>query len=299
MEKVISASVPAHICSLLHSGETGEILLVTSSGIYLRLGEEVLLLCDESWGILPIGIGVPDFGKAVSLLRPQPGQPVTVWENCFMFPSGKICLVPQDSAYGTVYGMEPKASHILQAAKELAALRKVRGISMLVMPLVLGCGMEDALRQNPYCAIGHTYFSKLMIALEHDDRCEIRGCVEKLLGLGPGLTPSADDVLLGMIYVFRALPRKAPEGAQQFLEDIRKLCDRCTTRISASYLKAMLEGAPFERMEQVFRGICGEQPLNIQTLTQIGSSSGSEMLLGMLIALRICGYDLWVKEELQ
>ena len=37
----------------------------------------------------------------------------------------------------------------------------------------------------------------------------------------------------------------------------------------------------------------------VYKLTEIGSNSGSEMLLGMLIALRICGYSLWAKEELQ
>jgi hypothetical protein len=52
-------------------------------------------------------------------------------------------------------------------------------------------------------------------------------------------------------------------------------------------------------MEQIFRGICGEGILNIEELTQIGSSSGSEMLLGMLIALKVCGYDVAQREELQ
>ena len=51
-------------------------------------------------------------------------------------------------------------------------------------------------------------------------------------------------------------------------------------------------------MEMVFRGICGEQPLDIQLLTRIGSSSGTEMLLGMLIALHICGYAVNMREEL-
>ena len=119
------------------------------------------------------------------------------------------------------------------------------------------------------------------------------------MGLGPGLTPSADDAILGMLYVFRTLPQKGPEITQTFQECVGQLCERCTNQISAAYLKAIIAGAPFERMDAVFRGICAAQPLNIQELTQIGSSSGSEMLLGMLIALRICGYDVSQKEELQ
>lgn len=296
MEYEITASIPAHIRELLHSGETGEVLLVSSSGIYLRFGEQILLLCDESWGVLPIGIGVKDFEKAVSILRPQQGQPVTVSKDCLVFPFGTLRLVPQNLSDAKTCGAEPEILQIRQAAEELAALRKERGISMLVLPLVLGYELRQ---QNPYCAQAGIYLEKLIHSLISGRQEEIHTCIEKLLGLGTGLTPSADDTLLGMIYVFRTLPFQAPEGVQLFPESVGQLCDRCTTQISAAYLKAMLSGAPFERMEQVFRGLCGEEPLNIYKLTEIGSNSGSEMLLGMLIALRICGYSLWAKEELQ
>lgn len=296
MEYEITASIPVHIRELLRSGETGEILLISSSGIYLRFGEQILLLCDESWGILPIGIGVKDFEKVVSILRPRQGQPVTVAEDRLIFPSGKIHLILRQLSCQSVCNASPQLRYIRQAAEELAALRKERGISMLVLPLVLGYELRQ---QNPYCAQAGIYLKKLIHSLISGNHGEIHTCIEKLLGLGTGLTPSADDTLLGMIYVFRALPFQAPEGVQLFPESVGQLCDRCTTQISAAYLKAMLSGAPFERMKQVFRGLCGEEPLNIYKLTEIGSNSGSEMLLGMLIALRICGYSLWAKEELQ
>lgn len=288
MEKIVTASIPAHLLDFLRPGIAGEIMLVSSSGIYLRFGEQILLLCDQSWGVLPIGIGVENFEQAIRLLRLQQGQQVTVSENCLVFRWGNIHLVTQTPQSDTVYTCSVQPDLIRQAAEELAELRKERGISMLVLPLLLGGAPDEILKQNPYCAHGYPYLSKLMIALRHGDSSGIYSCVEKLLGLGPGLTPSADDVLLGMLYVFRALQRKAPKGTQSFQESIGQLCDRCTNQVSAAYLKAILAGAPFERMEQVFRGLCGEEKLDIEKLTQIGSSSGSEMLLGMLIALQIC-----------
>lgn len=299
MEYEITAGIPAHIQNLLHPGMTGELILVSSSGIYLKFGEQIVLLCDRNWGILPIGIGVADFDRAVSLLHPQQGQRVTMTENNLSFPSGDIQLVLQKSSSGTAGNSTPQIAHIRQAAEELAALRKERGISMLVLPLVLGRPPEQSLKLNPYCAYGYHYLSKLMIALENGDSDEIHSCVEKLLGLGPGLTPSADDCLLGMLYVFRALPQKAPEGAKLLSQYIGKVCDYCTNQISAAFLKAVIAGALFDRMECVFRGLCGDEILNTEKLTQIGSSSGSEMLLGMLIALKLCGYDVAQREELQ
>jgi hypothetical protein len=115
MEYEITASIPAHIRELLHSGETGEILLISSSGIYLRFGEQILLLCDESWGILPIGIGVKDFEKAVSILRPQQGQRVTVAEDRLIFPSGKIHLVLRQLSCQAVCSDSPQIRYIRQA----------------------------------------------------------------------------------------------------------------------------------------------------------------------------------------
>lgn len=288
MEKVMTASVPAHLWEFLRPGMTGEIILVSSSGIYLRMEEQILLLCDQSWGILPIGIGIENFEQAVCLLRPRQGQQVTVSENCLMFRAGNIHLVMHTLQPETVYTCSVQPDRICHAAEELAELRKERGLSMLVLPLVLEHSAEETTKQNPYCVHGYFYLRKLMAALRCGDGSGIHSCVEKLLGLGMGLTPSGDDVLLGMLYVFRALPQKAPKGAQPFQESIGQLCDRCTNQISAAYLKAILTGAPFERMDRVFRGLCAEEKLEIENLTQIGSSSGTEMLLGMLIALQIC-----------
>ena len=292
MEKGIRAFVPEHLSSFLRPGETGEILMVSTSGIYLRIGGEILLLCDRKWGVLPIGIGLEDFDHAVRVLRPQQGQTVTVSDDCLTVQGGHISLVLQALPWKAAHGGLPKTLYVRMAAEELAALRRERGISMLVQPLVLGQPLGDTLKQNPYSAVARLHLHNLIAAMERQDRFEIRSSVKNLLGLGLGLTPSADDVLLGMLYVFRALPQKCPETVDLFRESIAQLCMQHTNQISAAYLKAMIAGAPFERMMRVFRGICGEEKLDIQQLVRIGGSSGSEMLLGMLIALRICGYNV-------
>ena len=298
MEKEIKAFVPAHLFEFLQVGKTGDVLLVTSSGIYLRIDGRIILLCDGDWGVQPIGIGIPDFKRAVSRLDPKQGQPVTVSAKRLIFPSGAICLTVQELPEETVDKPLPKLRCIRLAAENLSAQHKTRGISMLVDPLVLGTEPDTMPEQDPYCARARVYFSKLVAAFRTADTIEIAGCVEKLLGLGLGLTPSADDVLLGMLWIFRTLPSQCPESAAEFRERIARQCEQRTNQISAAYLKAIIAGAPFERMESVFRGLCGAEPLDIQQVTQIGSSSGSEMLLGMLIALRICGYDV-SQEELQ
>ena len=297
MENRITAYIPAHIRPHLGPGTAGEMLLITSSGIYLQFGGQILLLCSRDWGVLPIGIGLENVSQTVRLLRLRQGQPVTVEGDCLSFPFGELRLEVWDTPRRETETLFPRLRFIRQAAQELADLGKERGLSMLVLPLVLGTRPEDAVKRNPYCAQGLVYFRKLMTALQDGDSGGICGCLEKLLGLGPGLTPSGDDVLLGMLYIFRALPKQAPEGAKLLTDWIGRLWPRCTNAISGAYLNAVIDGAPFERMDRIFRGLCGEEPLEIETLTRIGSSSGSEMLLGMLLALKLCGYDAAQREE--
>lgn len=299
MEKQVTASITDHLQNLLQPHKSGEILLVTSSGIYLKFGKQILLLCDSSWGVLPIGIGIDNFDGVTRRLHPQQGQPVSLREERLVFPAGNIRLINKQPPGGMLHELIPQTSKIRQAAEELAALRKQRGISMLVLPLVLGRELRDQWAENPYCSCARHYLDSLITAFDCCDGEKIRNSTEKLLGLGQGLTPSADDVLLGMLYVFGVLPEKSPKAVALFRENIMQLCEQRTNQISAAYLKAIIAGAPFERMAHVLHGLCGEETLDIQMLTQIGSSSGSEMLLGMLLALRICGYNVSQKEILK
>ena len=281
-----TARIPEHIRRLLRDGMTGQVLLVTSSGVYLDFGEQILLLCDGRWGTVPIGLGLENPEAALKALRPIQGQRVLAEETCLIFPGGQLMLKPEP-AFREAALPEPDGNRIRQAALEIAGLRKEQGMSMLVLPLVLG--MDLPAGTNPWRDRGRSLLERLTDAICREDIPQIRFCTENLLGLGTGLTPSADDILLGMLYVFRRFSR-CQTGIQALRQSIGDLCGSKTNRISAAYLQAILEGAPFGAMEQVLLGLCGEIPLQTHRMTRIGSNSGAEMLLGMLLALKLLGY---------
>ena len=280
------ATVPQSISPALKNGGRGEVLQVNSKGMYLRLGDGILLVCDRSWGQIPIGILVDDFLELMAVLQPTEGQKIHVSQEQLVFPKGNIFLTDTENCQEEL-AAEPEISRILQGARALSSMNRSTGFSMLVNPLVLD---EPYEREDPYFTRACQGFGALMRAIRQGNEAEIRENVRALLGLGSGLTPSADDIFLGMLYVFRRLASKAP-GIGFFQNALLTMADTRTNQISAAYIKAVLQGAPFERMEQVYRGFCGIDKLNIEELTQIGSNSGSEMLLGMLMALRICGYE--------
>ena len=286
MKGCTSAYVPEYSQKRLENAADGEIILVHSSGMYLRFGAEVFLLCDKSWGALPIGILLEDFQQSVRLLRPKAGQRVCRQGEELNFPGGSVHLCPMPVlAQG---GGVPRKEMLLQAAEELAAMQKTSGLSLLVLPMVLGRACPPVLKENPYFSRAYPEFEKLLAALAAEDAAAAERHTRRLLGLGVGLTPSADDVFLGMLYMFKRLLPNPGCAVSRFQDTVFGVAEHRSNQISAAYLKAVAQGAPFERMERVYRGFCGEEPLKIEYLTQIGSNSGSEMLLGMLLAWDVC-----------
>ncbi len=291
------AYVPEYSKNLLSRENTGEVLLVHSSGTYLRFGAEVFLLCDQKWGRLPIGILVEDYPRTIHALHLEAGQWVLRKEDQLIFQNGHMQLHVLPQSAETLCQIKPQSGLILQAAEALAALQKNSGLSMLVLPLLLGKQCDPNLWENPYFSRAYYGLDGCIKAIEHNDFDALEQNAQALLGLGTGLTPSADDIFMGMLYVFCRLHQGNFLGISLLQILIMKYSGTHTNQISAAYLKAILHGAPFDRMEQVYRGLCAEEPLNIEYLTQIGSNSGSEMLLGMLIALYILKYYIPNEEE--
>ena len=106
------------------------------------------------------------------------------------------------------------------------------------------------------------------------------------LGLGRGLTPSFDDFITGLLVTLEHASSvwglKHP--ALGFLaQEISALAPLRTNRFSAAYLLAAARGGDFSLMRN-----CLELRPSADSLTAllgVGSSSGSDMLCGMVYAL--------------
>ena len=287
-----TAIVARSVLEILREGGVGEVLMVNSSGIYLDVAGQIILLCDKAWGCVPIGIAVEDLAKRVEKLEVNQGEIFEFSKNTLMFSGRTLNFEAIAAPEITVTGDRPQPFLMRKAAEDLVCSHKLRGISMLVLPLLLQDEKCDVASINLYCARALPLLVSLTEAMISCSEKKIHECVDSLLGLGTGLTPSADDVMLGMLYAFRKLGCDAPPSVAALRASIDEMCDSHTVRVSAAYLKAILDDAYFERIEQVWCGLCGLRPLDTSVLLEVGGSSGSEMLLGVLLALRISGYDV-------
>jgi hypothetical protein len=134
-----------------------------------------------------------------------------------------------------------------------------------------------------------------VLELEHalarrDAEC-VASCVASLVGLGPGLTPSGDDALVGLLAVLQRLaPAGAPWLAQLLGPVVACQLDR-TADISAHYLRLAVAGHVGERLialcDALAAGTDDEAQAAAADVVASGATSGADALLGVLSGVRL------------
>ena len=266
----------------LQNNSSGEVLLTTSKGIYLQFPSRILLITSQDYGVTPIGIGLSHFVDFLTVIDPKAGQKVAISDGRICF-SGGILEAEWDvvTAPAKVIRIIPEQIRCC-AQQLLEQCVNSRGVASLAAPLLLDLPLPINARSNPYCSVALRVLNKLVSGKTDN----IEEVVRRLLGLGLGLTPSLDDVMLGMLYGWMRFAPNEPRTAS-LRDAILTNAPICTNSISAAYLIAVAQNGIFELLDNLIDGLSGETPINIAPILQIGSSSGSERLLGLLLAAKM------------
>ncbi len=111
-----------------------------------------------------------------------------------------------------------------------------------------------------------------------------REAFRRLIGLGPGLTPSGDDIVAGLVFALRG----CGEEADAFAADLSARAAG-TNALSRAHMAAAAEGlaaAPFH--EALSRALSGEDAdEQVRRIGGIGHSSGWDCLLGIMQVLML------------
>ena len=120
-----------------------------------------------------------------------------------------------------------------------------------------------------------------------------------LLGLGPGLTPSGDDLLCGVLIAFDALG--ARQAAAQLAAAIRAAAPRATTPLSAAFLAAAADGMGSEALHTFIAALIAGQaaalPAAMADLGGIGHTSGWDAMAGAVAVLRAAAEALPTRQS--
>jgi hypothetical protein len=110
----------------------------------------------------------------------------------------------------------------------------------------------------------------------------------KLVGLGPGLTPSGDDYLVGLFAVLNV--QQSPcHPLKEFCNEVVKLAKPLTNDISYMALQKASIGKVRESiislLNTILNGTEEDLILSLNKVLKIGSSSGTDIALGMVAGL--------------
>jgi len=121
----------------------------------------------------------------------------------------------------------------------------------------------------------------------------VKGAARKLIGLGPGLSPSADDALSGFTaslwWVSHSLNR-CVDSVKRINETIVS-CSGTTTLLSQQLLRHAAKGETNERvrelLEAILAGTTPDVEKGVEEVLQIGETSGIDMMVGLLLGVQL------------
>jgi hypothetical protein len=259
---------------------------LTSRGIFIRAGSRVVFVSFEAYRG-PLTVTLDSVSDRFSAL--EAGAPAYFSNSRLIFPSIEIAIVAAPQAEWPLPPAAParplgdQLDTLRQLASGVLARRPGDGFGALLPPL-LAQPLAD-----PPPRLETLPWSRFM-ALRHSLSCydfeQTAELIQGLLGLGPGLTPSGDDSVLGLLLMlnrwhggldWQALNQRVIAAAYQV-----------TTLLSANLIECAAKGEADERLLKVVDGIVtGIPSLDdcVECIMDWGRSSGIDALVGMALAV--------------
>ncbi len=276
-----SASAP--VLEFLGAPRTGHVVATFARSCYLDLNGRTIALVAPDLHNGPLNLVVepaPEFDQiAVGTWVSSTAQAVQLAEAFAIILHGAAVwdpVLPRLERTASVRLLDQ-----LQVLQDLVAAEAPAGGLARAGPGQAG-GEVTVLEQSAGPAL-----ADLAQGLQREDATLVARAVRGLAGLGPGLTPSGDDILVGGLLALAVLPgADAPSMREAMASPARPR----TTRISEAYLEAASYGQASEAWHHLIAALLTHDTTRIpdaaRAVLAIGETSGSDTLAGFLLAAR-------------
>lgn len=290
-------SVSSYVASTLDSlcNIHGQIVQVLRGCINWVTHEgELLCISAKSTGSFPHGIIIADEAfSSVRLLAEEPvivkGQVITLGTEGLAIDTSnaQICSL----TLIRVSGLTWRKTCIDEAIAELSKSVSTRGAAHL-LPLLHRLTDGQPCTSNGSLLESHLIkaMQALSSSIKRQNPIAFLEAAQNLVGAGVGLTPSGDDILLGVIACLRCTENNN-DSENWFLPafaDLRRKMIGWSTQVSETFLYHALSGRFPERLLDLLHALNKSDIRAIKTsaeaLTFLGKTSGREMALGLFLA---------------
>ena len=235
----------------------GRLMAVFPSAVYIDLGDAVVAVVTHDGVRLPNAVLVP-LRRSVRPFSRVNGE-VAVGGGDIVLSGLRVRVVRHWNPRPLLPPADPPA-----LGRRLAELRKILAAS----PARPGLPV-------PHQLAGACLKASLAAAARAADR---------LVGLGPGLTPSGDDLLAGTLAALRLLGGD-PAFTTALADHVSAVSSRRTTALSATLLRLAGQGDVAAEVGQVIKALNGPRSLDEAAgrLCAVGHTSGADLAQGLLI----------------
>ncbi len=285
------------------SGRLGTVFAVFRRSCYLESGGgQVFCLADQGLGEGPLTLGVK-FPSETTL------RSLGISEGCHLDTDGVDLVVGHELVLTTAETVIWEPDPVVSTAPPDETLRRLDVLINLVNPLIPSDGLAEIIphtagianagssgivNMNPVAELAMPRLFLLSGGLTRSASEAIDQAVAGLVGLGPGLTPSGDDLLGGMLVALRAMQNTASLFSVDTLAGcVTRHAAAETTRISAAMLEQSAQGYGSAAQHRLLRCLLEvhARPDTVNAaldLIRTGHTSGWDALAGILLGV-YCG----------
>ncbi|HSO28923.1 MAG TPA: DUF2877 domain-containing protein [Candidatus Sulfomarinibacteraceae bacterium] len=285
------------VAPILGRRGSGSVHSVFPSVVNLELGSRLVTLAGPAVDLLPNGVRL---ARAVDFRRSGvlAGMPVEVDGARVELPGAGLTIDVSQAASWSPRLVHPvgNAADVVAQARWRSRAAEVRALASVLVArrtdAVVGLGALLApldRRSLPLVAqVAAPRLAGLGDAIRGGDAARARRAAGDLVGLGPGLTPSGDDALVGFAAAIVAMDGSAM-GRLAFLRPVASGAAARTTAVAATFLRHAAAGEFTGGIHGLVAGLLGPDSTAIEPavgrVLGWGATSGTDTLVGLLAGL--------------
>lgn len=273
---------------LLNKNENGNVHSRFSNGFNIKMGDSLVFIGNNKNGFLPFGIHLreEDTLRAVSFVNQ--GDPVT-WNkrtNSIELPRVTISIEKGKSFKNELTTLKSEA--IFKDSFALFCLQLIEIEDRTGLDISFKEYLKKYHTSGEQNWLGaESYLIMLMEAAVLRDEGLIEKVLRYFLGRGQGLTPSGDDMIVGLL----AFDAVSPFLSTSFYEKVSELIEgeSITTDVAREYLRYALKQEYSSTVSNMVNALADGDASNFEKvlhdLIGVGHSSGLDTILGILIGM--------------
>ncbi len=285
------------------SARKGVVHSVFDGAVNILFPGGLVSLVPESAGRGPLNITlrVPDGAPRMSSLVPKVGAEMTMQGLRLEAYGGADILLGSAEIYSPPHRLSlpllksdlflANSEAMRRTAVESGKMAGLGGLLALLTPRLVGTTNGNL---NIFALAARKRIVRLEQAFMGEDRDALAHAVRELIGLGPGLTPSSDDLLAGLILlsVLYGANGGSRRPGRLISEAVGTSARGRTTLLSEEFLLQAGSGNGNEPVTKLCTTLLtgGRDAVEQETehVLAIGETSGTDTVLGIILGARLC-----------